>query len=101
MYWWVRLLHPLDRAPALVDADVAGRIRVFSDAYGMNRELRQQLVPFAVRRAHYAHLSARAAAEKDPIFQGLWEQGVKDRMPRAEQWWAENQAAIAQAIGEA
>jgi phosphotransferase family enzyme len=98
MYWWVPLLHPTDRPPALVDADVAGRIRVFADAYGMNRELRQQLVPFAVRRAHYAHLSARAAAEADPIFRHFWEQGVKDRMPRAEQWWADNQAAIAREL---
>jgi hypothetical protein len=98
LYWWVPLLHPLDRAPALVDADIPLRIRAFADAYGMTRELRQQLVPFAVRRARHAHLSARAAAEADPVFRRFWEEGVKDRMPRAEQWWAENQAAIAQAI---
>jgi hypothetical protein len=32
LYWWAPLLHPRDRAPALTDADVAGRVRVFADA---------------------------------------------------------------------
>jgi hypothetical protein len=100
LYWWVPLLHPLDRPPALVDADVPRRIRTFADAYGMTAGQRRQLVPLAVRRTHNSHLTARAAAEVDPVFRRFWEQGVKDRMPRAEQWWSENQLAIAQAVNK-
>jgi hypothetical protein len=50
LYWWAPLLHPLDRAPALVDADIPGRVAAFADAYGMTAQLRANLVPFAVRR---------------------------------------------------
>ncbi len=28
----------------------------------------------------------RLAAEVDPVFKRWWDEGVKDRMPRAEQW---------------
>jgi hypothetical protein len=59
LYWWAPLLHPTDRAPALVDADIPR-----------------------------FHLTSRGAAEADPVFRRFWQQGVKDRMPRAEAWLA-------------
>lgn len=31
-------------------------------------------------------VTLRAAAEADPVFRRWWEDGVKDRMPRAERW---------------
>lgn len=89
LYWWAPLLHPLDRAPALVGTDVAHRVRLFADAYGLDAGQRAFVVPVALRRASNAHITMRAAAETDPVFRRWWEQGVKDRMPRAEQWLAQ------------
>ncbi len=86
LYWWVPLLHPLDRPPGLRDADAARRVRVFGDAYGLDRAQRQALVPVAIRRTRNAHVTMRLAAEVDPVFKRWWDEGVKERMPRAEQW---------------
>lgn len=94
LYWWVPLLHPLDRPPSLAEADAARRVRIFADAYGLNDQQRRELVPVAVARAKNAHVSMRAAAEVDPVFKRWWDEGVKDRMPRAETWLAQEQAAI-------
>lgn len=98
LYWWAPLLHPADRAPALVEADVPARVAAFADAYGLSPQQRAQLVPTAVQRARNLHLTARAAAQADRVFLRFWEQGVKDRMPRAEQWWADNAARIDAAL---
>ncbi|MDP9393363.1 MAG: aminoglycoside phosphotransferase family protein [Actinomycetota bacterium] len=86
LYWWAPLLHPRDRAPALAEADVAARARVVADAYRMTAAQRAQVVPVAMRRAHNTHRTMRAAAEADPVFRRWWEEGVKDRMPRAQAW---------------
>ncbi len=98
MYWWVPLLHPLDRPPALVEADAAHRVRVFADAYGMDRQQRAQVVPVAVQQATNAHTRMRAAAEVDPVFRRWWDEGVKVRMPRAESWLAEHADGIARGL---
>ncbi|WP_067816042.1 phosphotransferase enzyme family protein [Actinomadura kijaniata] len=95
LYWWAPLLHPEDRAPALTEADTPHRVAVFADAYGMSDRQRRELVPLARRMVHRFHLTSRAAAEADPVFRRLWRQGVKDRMPRAEAWLAEEGPTIA------
>ena len=89
LYWWAPLLHPTDRAPSLVTARVPERVAAFADAYGMTREQRAALMPLAIKRVHNSHLTARRAADVDPVFRRWWEQGVKDRMPRAEAWTAQ------------
>lgn len=86
LYWWAPLLDPADRPPSLVDADIAERVAVFADAYGMTRQQRSDLMPLAIKRVHNSHLTARAAAQVDPVFRRFWDNGVKDRMPRAEAW---------------
>jgi Ser/Thr protein kinase RdoA (MazF antagonist) len=98
LYWWAPLLHPLDRPPALMDADIPGRVVAFANAYGMTAKQRANLVPLAVKRTRELHASARAAAEVDPVFKRFWEEGVKDRMPRAEAWWIDNAEPIAAAL---
>jgi hypothetical protein len=90
LYWWVPLLHPEDRPPALVEADAAERVRIFAGAYGMSRTQRAAVAATAVRRAANATLTMHAAAEADPVFRRWWDGGVKDRMPRAEHWIVEN-----------
>lgn len=98
LYWWVPLLHPLDRPPSLADADAARRVRVFVDAYGLNDEQRAEVLPVAIARAKNAHISMRAAAEVDPVFKRWWDEGVKDRMPRAETWLAQERSGIQAAL---
>lgn len=82
LYWWVPLLHPLDRAPQLTDADAGARARLFVDAYGMTAAQRAVVVPAAITRARRASATMRAAAEVDPVFRRWWDEGVRDRMPR-------------------
>lgn len=95
LYWWAPLLHPQDRAPALVDADIPHRAAVFADAYGMTDRQRRDLVPLATRMVHRFYLTVRAAAQADPVFQRFWHEGIKDRLPRAEAWLAQEGPAIA------
>jgi Ser/Thr protein kinase RdoA (MazF antagonist) len=86
IYWWAPLLDPVDRTPSLRDVDVARRARLFVDAYEMTADDRAQIVDVAIRRARNAQITMRAAADVDPVFRRWWDEGVKDRMPRAEQW---------------
>lgn len=90
MYWWIPLLDPIDRPPPLVHADAAERMRLFADAYRMDAAQRAEVVSVAVRRAANASLTMQAAAEADPVFRRWWDDGVRDRMPRAERWIATN-----------
>ena len=69
-------------------------MRVFADAYGLSHEQRAQVLPVAVRRASNTHVAMRAAAEVDPVFGRWWDEGVKDRMPRAEAWLDAEGSAI-------
>jgi Ser/Thr protein kinase RdoA (MazF antagonist) len=98
LYWWAPLLHPMDRTPALTDADIPHRAAVFADAYGMTDQQRHDLVPLAVRMVHRFHQTSRAAAQVDPVFRRFWQEGGKDRMPRAEAWLTHEGPAIAARI---
>ena len=128
LYWWVPLLDPRDRPPALAGSsaahpspafapgpasreargyhpqrkasgfDAAHRVAVFADAYGLTGAQRAALVPLAARVIHRYHVGARAAARHDPVFRRMWERGVRDRMPRAEAWIAAEGPAIAERI---
>lgn len=86
MWWWAPLRDPRDRAPAFADLDVPGRVALFANAYGMDERLRHLFMPVAVFVANRYHQSARAAAEADPVFRRLWEEGARDELPRAEAW---------------
>lgn len=98
LYWWAPLLDPLDRAPALVDADVPARVRVFADAYGMTVHQRAQVLPVAQRMVANFALTSRAAAEVDPVFRRWWDEGIRDRMPRAVDWLDRHSGAVAAAL---
>lgn len=98
LYWWAPLLDPVDRAPALVDADVPARVRAFADAYGMTADQRARVIPVAVRMVGNVALTSRAAAEVDPVFRRWWDDGLADRMPRAVGWLTEASEALAAAL---
>ncbi len=95
LWWWAPLRDPRDRSPAFAAADIPHRAAVFADAYGMIWQQRKGLVPLMIRMAQRYQLTARAAAEADPVFRGFWEQGAKDELPRAEAWLRETGPAIA------
>jgi hypothetical protein len=101
LYWWAPLLDPVDRAPSLRGADVPARVARFADAYGMTGAQRAALPAVAADMIGRFHRSARAAAQVDPVFRGFWDDGVKDRMPRAEAWIREHASRIAAAVGGA
>jgi len=94
LYYWAPLLHPEDRAPAFTDLDVPRRVARFADVYGMTMPQRRALVPAATAMIHRFHVNMRAAADVDPVFKRLWEEGVKDRLPRAEAWIHDQGPAI-------
>ncbi len=98
LYWWAPLVDPLDRAPSLVDADVPARVRAFADAYGMTIEQRAQVIPVANRMVANFALTSRAAAEVDPVFRRWWDEGVKDRLPRAVEWLTTESEALRAAL---
>jgi aminoglycoside phosphotransferase (APT) family kinase protein len=100
LWWWAPLRDPRDRAPAFTTLDIPHRAAVFADAYGMTAQQRQDLVPLTIRIARRYHLTARAAAEADPVFRRLWEQGAKDELPRAEAWLERTGPAIAERLTE-
>ena len=62
--------------------------------YGMTARQRAELAPFAVDMARRYHQDSRDSAELDPVYRKLWEEGAKDRLPRAEAWLREVAPAI-------
>jgi hypothetical protein len=102
LYWWVPLCDPLDRAPAFAGLDPAHRSAVFADAYGMTAAQRAQLVPEATEMIARFHVNMRRAAQVDPVARRWWEEeGVKDKLPRAEAWIAREGPAIAASLNRA
>jgi Ser/Thr protein kinase RdoA (MazF antagonist) len=95
LWYWTPLRDPQDRSPALADADIPHRVAVFADAYGMTARQRADLVPCAVDMARRYHEGSRISAELDPVFRKLWEDGAKDKLPRAEAWLRKAAPAIA------
>jgi hypothetical protein len=97
LWYWAPLRNgdPRDRAPAFAGVDMAHRVAVFADAYGMTAEQRAEFGPFVVDLARRYHEDSRVSAELDPVYRKLWEDGAKDVLPRAEAWLRENAPAIA------
>lgn len=98
LYWWAPLIDPVDRAPSLVDVDVPRRVRAFADAYGLTARQRAELIPVANRMVANVALTSRAAAEVDPVFRRWWDEGLKDRMPRAVAWLTRESGALEAAL---
>jgi hypothetical protein len=98
LYWWCPLMHPDDRPPALRNADVPARVRIFADAYGLTSEQRALVVPTAVQRAANSVPAMRAAADADPVFRRWWVGGLEQKLLRAQEWWLTAADPIARAL---
>jgi hypothetical protein len=98
LYWWAPLCHPQDRGPGFSGVDVARRVRIFADAYGMDAVQRGGIVDAALRRQRNSAITMKAAAETDPVFRRWWDEGLKDKLPRAESWLTANAEALRKAL---
>lgn len=98
LYWWAPLCAPQDRRSALADVDVPRRVRIFADAYGMDDVQRSQIVDVALRRQRNSAITMKAAAETDSVFRRWWDEGMKDKLPRAERWLNANAASLREAL---
>jgi aminoglycoside phosphotransferase (APT) family kinase protein len=98
LWWWGPVCDPRDRAPAFTDLDISHRAAVVADAYQMTARQREDLTPLLIRMARRYCLSARAAADADPVFRGFWERGDKDKLPRTEAWLEQAAPAIAKRL---
>lgn len=98
LWWWAPLCDPRDRAPAFAALDISRRAAVFADAYGMTAGQRRDLVPLTISLARRRHQTARAAAGASAAFQRLWEEGARDKLPRAEAWLEREGPVIAERL---
>jgi Phosphotransferase enzyme family len=93
--YWAPIAGPADRDPALRDVDVAARIAVFCEAYGLSRSERARLVPVASR---WLRRSRATIAQRARMRGGAWARmldvGVGERLLRSAVWLERNQREI-------
>jgi len=101
LWYWAPLRDPRDRPAEWAGADIAHRVAVFADAYGMTGQQRAELMPLAVDMVGRYHADSRASAELDPVWRKAWEEGggligtpAKLYLSRAETWIREMAPAI-------
>jgi Ser/Thr protein kinase RdoA (MazF antagonist) len=97
--WWVPLRHPDDLAPHWRSLDVPARLRLFADAYRLDRPGRERFVELAIARAGASRHRMRAAAEQlGGGWARMWEEGVGDAIARREDWLATHRPALDAAL---
>ena len=93
--YWAPIADPADRDPALRDVDVAARIAIFCEAYGLSHTERARLVPVASR---WLRRSRATIAQRARTRGGAWTRmvdvGVGERLLRSAVWLERNQPEI-------
>jgi Phosphotransferase enzyme family len=93
--YWAPIADPADRDPALRDVDVAARIAIFCEAYGLSYTERARLVPVASR---WLRRSRATIAQRARMRGGAWTRmvdvGVGERLLRSAVWLERNQPEI-------
>jgi Ser/Thr protein kinase RdoA (MazF antagonist) len=85
--WWVPRRHPEDLAPHWRSLDVPARLRLFADAYELDRSEREAFVALAIARARASRHRMRAAAEQlGGGWARMWSDGVGEAIARREDW---------------
>lgn len=99
LLWWGAWMPQEDREPAMRDVDAGQRGRQLIDAYGLEDDLREFVVPVALSTAQRSWHSMRERAETlGGGWARMWREGVGDRIRRREQWLRENGEALHRAI---
>lgn len=97
---WVPLCAPVDRVPVRDDDEIARRLRLFLDAYGLPHARRAALLDAAGRR--FAGLPESMAWRAEHLGGGwarMWADGVGDLAARRARWFAAARPVLAAAIG--
>ena len=84
---WAPIADPVDRDPLQRGLDVAARLRLFCDAYGLDARDRRRVLEVSRLRfgRSYAAMRARAQADGGP-WARMWESGAGERIRRAAAW---------------
>jgi hypothetical protein len=97
--WWAPLQHPDDRPPALLDADVPVRLRLFLDAYGLPAGERVEMLDLADRAWKRSWLlMKRNAVELGGGWARMWAEGAGDRIARRRLWLRFEREALEEAV---
>ncbi len=93
--WWVPLRPPGDVGPDWADLDRPYRLRVFADAYGLDRAQRAALVPLGIERADVTWLRMRASAQTlGDGWARMWREGAGDAVRRRQAWLRAERATL-------
>lgn len=99
LLWWGGWGAPADREEALRDLDPASRGRLLVDAYGLDDQLRQWVVPVAISTAQRTwHSMEERARTHGGGWAKMWSDGIGDRIQRREQWLRDNEHVLIRAI---
>ncbi len=84
---WAPIADPADRDGLLYGADVGRRMRMFCDAYGLDRDSRRELLPAARVRFDRSYRAMRTRAERlGGGWARIWHSGAGPRIRRAQDW---------------
>ncbi|MCP9949718.1 phosphotransferase enzyme family protein [Actinomadura madurae] len=83
---WGPIADPADRDAVLYGADVGRRLRVFCDAYGLDRESRRDVLPAARVRFERSYRAMREKAQGGGGWGRIWQGGAGARIRRAQDW---------------
>lgn len=88
---WAPIADPADRDARLYAANVGARMRLFCDAYGLDRAGRRRLLPAARLRFERSYEAMRFRAEHlGGGWARIWRGGVGLRIRRAQDWLERN-----------
>ncbi|MFF5260511.1 phosphotransferase [Actinomadura viridis] len=84
---WAPIADPGDRDWRLCRVDVGRRLRLFCDAYGLDRDMRRQVLPAARVRFERSYEAMRTRAEVvGGAWARIWHGGAGPRIRRAQDW---------------
>ena len=93
---WVPLCDPVDRDPALANADVTERLTLLLDGYGRDAVSPGRLLDACALRFGALHASMRWNAEHlGGGWARMWDEGVGDKILRRQEWFARVRAELA------
>ncbi|WP_083733192.1 phosphotransferase [Actinomadura sp. CNU-125] len=95
---WGPIADPADRDAVWYGVDVGRRLRVFCDAYGLDRRGRGEVLPAARVRFERSYEVMRARARRGGRWGSVWQGGAGPRIRRAQDWlerhWDELDACL-------
>ncbi|WP_154793171.1 phosphotransferase [Occultella kanbiaonis] len=99
LLYWAPVRPPERRDPALADVDTGRRIRIFAEAYGLDRSERLELIEVLDRRFARSYLAMEHAARtKGGGWARMWDEGVGETILATHAWLREERAVLSSAL---